>query len=81
MVTLDLLSTVVQPSIPLAITVGIGISLQQLNKKGIICLSPPKIKLGGNLDVILLDKQRLIDEKGTSIFGFVAFKDNDALDI
>ncbi len=81
MVFLDLLSFTVQPSIPLAITVGIGVSLEQLKKKGILCLSPPKIKLGGSLDIIMFDKARLVDEKQAVLFGFVPVVQGEVQDI
>jgi P-type E1-E2 ATPase len=52
---LDLMTLIIQPSLPLALTVGVGLSLEELQNQGILCLAPPKIVAGGNLDTIVVD--------------------------
>jgi cation-transporting ATPase 13A2 len=53
-------------------TVGTGFSLWRLKKKGIFCISPPRINISGRVTTMVLDKTGTLTEDGLQVFGFRA---------
>lgn len=54
--TLDIITIVVPPALPAAMTAGTVFSQSRLKKKGIFCISPPRINVCGKLKMICFDK-------------------------
>lgn len=55
---LDIITIVVPPALPAAMTVGIWYAQRRLKKKEIFCISPPRINVCGKLNMICFDKVR-----------------------
>lgn len=54
--TLDIITIVVPPALPAAMTVGTVYSQNRLKKLGIFCISPPRINIGGKIKLACFDK-------------------------
>lgn len=54
--TLDIVTIVVPPALPAAMTVGTYYAQSRLKKFGIFCISPPRINISGKLKLICFDK-------------------------
>jgi P-type E1-E2 ATPase len=54
--SLDLITTVVPPGLPAAMTVGIVYALQRLKKRNIYCISPPRVNMSGKIKLVCFDK-------------------------
>ena len=52
----DMLTIVVPPAMPWAMTVGCVYSQARLRKAGIFCISPPRINVSGKLKLMCFDK-------------------------
>jgi magnesium-transporting ATPase (P-type) len=50
---LDLITIVVPPALPLAMTVGANFAMQQLKKQHVFCISPPRINMAGKIKMVL----------------------------
>ncbi|XP_063225948.1 polyamine-transporting ATPase 13A3-like isoform X2 [Bacillus rossius redtenbacheri] len=70
--TLDIVTIVVPPAMPAAMTVGIVYSLNRLKKRGIFCISPPRINVCGKVKVVCFDKTGTLTEEGLDLWGIVA---------
>lgn len=57
---LDIITIIVPPALPAAMTVGTVFAQSRLKKKGIYCISPPRINFCGRLDIFCFDKVRYI---------------------
>ena len=53
---LDLITIVVPPSLPLALTVGINFALVWLRQESIFCISPSRISMAGKIRCMCFDK-------------------------
>ena len=53
---LDIITIVVPPALPAAMTIGTVYAQNRLKKQGIFCISPPRINIGGKLKLICFDK-------------------------
>ncbi|KAJ7410497.1 hypothetical protein WISP_107967 [Willisornis vidua] len=53
---LDVITIAVPPALPAALTTGIIYTQQRLKKKGIFCISPQRINMCGQLNLICFDK-------------------------
>ena len=53
---LDIITVVVPPALPAAMTVGTVYAQNRLKKAGIFCISPPRINVCGKLKLICFDK-------------------------
>nr|CAD7588348.1 unnamed protein product [Timema genevievae] len=56
--TLDIVTIVVPPALPAAMTVGTVYSLNRLKKLKIYCISPPKINICGKVKLVCFDKEK-----------------------
>ena len=60
----DLVTIAVPPTLPAAMTIGTTFSLMRLRKKGIFCISPPRVNVSGRIRVMVLDKTGTLTEDG-----------------
>jgi len=60
----DLITIAVPPTLPAAMTIGTTFSLMRLRKKGIFCISPPRVNVSGRVSVMVLDKTGTLTEDG-----------------
>ncbi|CBY13135.1 unnamed protein product [Oikopleura dioica] len=61
---LDLITVVVPPSLPAAMTVGTVYSQSRLKKEQIFCISPGRINVAGKIKVCCFDKTGTLTEDG-----------------
>lgn len=66
----DLVTIAVPPTLPAAMTIGTSFSLWRLRKKGIFCISPPRVNVSGRVNVMVLDKTGTLTEDGLQVYGF-----------
>ncbi len=52
----DMITIVVPPALPLAVTVGTMYALVALRRRGIFCISPPRVNLAGKINAFVFDK-------------------------
>uniref|UniRef100_A0A8C6UM06 P-type ATPase A domain-containing protein n=1 Tax=Neogobius melanostomus TaxID=47308 RepID=A0A8C6UM06_9GOBI len=55
--SLDIITITVPPALPAAMTAGIVYAQQRLKKAGIFCISPQRINMCGQLNVVCFDKR------------------------
>ncbi|XP_072442697.1 polyamine-transporting ATPase 13A2 isoform X5 [Chiloscyllium punctatum] len=72
---LDLITIIVPPALPAAMTVGTIYAQNRLKKYGIFCISPPRINICGKLKVICFDKTGTLTEGGLDVWGVVPVVD------
>ncbi|KYM96005.1 putative cation-transporting ATPase 13A3 [Cyphomyrmex costatus] len=72
---LDLITIVVPPALPAAMTVGRLVAQRRLEKKKIYCTSPRAINVSGSIDCICFDKTGTLTEDGLDIWGVVSVSD------
>ena len=68
---LDLITIVVPPALPAAMTVGRLVAQNRLEKKRIYCTSPRAINVSGSIDCICFDKTGTLTEDGLDMWGIV----------
>lgn len=56
MEALDLITVVVPPALPAAMTIGAMHALMRLKKKKIFCISPRSINVSGSVNCVCFDK-------------------------
>nr|XP_022336548.1 probable cation-transporting ATPase 13A3 isoform X1 [Crassostrea virginica] len=71
---LDIITIIVPPALPAAMTVGTVFAQSRLRKKGIYCISPPRINFCGRLDVFCFDKTGTLTEDGLDMLGVLPIK-------
>ena len=67
----DLITIVVPPALPAAMTIGIVMASQRLLPHGIYCISPRTINVAGTADCVCFDKTGTITEDGLDMWGVV----------
>lgn len=68
---LDLVTIVVPPALPAAMTVGRMVAQRRLEKNKIYCTSPRTINVSGSIDCICFDKTGTLTEDGLDMWGVV----------
>ncbi|NXA31240.1 AT134 ATPase, partial [Eudromia elegans] len=68
---LDVITIAVPPALPAALTTGIIYSQRRLKKKGIFCISPQRINMCGQLNLICFDKTGTLTEDGLDLWGLL----------
>uniref|UniRef100_A0A674I5L2 ATPase 13A4 n=1 Tax=Terrapene triunguis TaxID=2587831 RepID=A0A674I5L2_9SAUR len=63
---LDVITIAVPPALPAALTTGIIYTQGRLKKKGIFCISPQRINVCGQLNLICFDKVSVMDSGSDS---------------
>ncbi|KAF2669226.1 hypothetical protein BT63DRAFT_455205 [Microthyrium microscopicum] len=66
---LDLITIVVPPALPATLTIGTNFALSRLKKKNIFCISPQRVNVGGQLDIVCFDKTGTLTEEGLDVLG------------
>lgn len=66
---LDIITIVVPPALPLAMTAGQVYSQARLKKKNIFCISPQRINVCGKLKLICFDKTGTLTDDGLTMDG------------
>ena len=69
--TLDLITIVIPPALPAAMTVGTFYAQSRLKSAGIFSTSPQRINVAGMLDVVCFDKTGTLTEDGLDLMGVV----------
>ncbi|XP_020286943.1 probable cation-transporting ATPase 13A3 isoform X2 [Pseudomyrmex gracilis] len=72
---LDLITIVVPPALPAAMTVGRLVAQRRLEKKKIYCTSPRTINVSGSIDCVCFDKTGTLTEDGLDMWGVVTVSD------
>ncbi|XP_045404555.1 polyamine-transporting ATPase 13A2 isoform X1 [Lemur catta] len=71
---LDLVTVVVPPALPAAMTVCTLYAQGRLRTQGIFCIHPLRINLGGKLRLVCFDKTGTLTEDGLDVMGVVPLK-------
>ncbi|XP_067851372.1 polyamine-transporting ATPase 13A3 isoform X2 [Heptranchias perlo] len=77
--SLDIITITVPPALPAALTAGIVFAQRRLKKLGISCISPQRINICGQLNLICFDKTGTLTEDGLGIWGIQRVEDNSFL--
>uniref|UniRef100_A0A8C5MPF4 Polyamine-transporting ATPase 13A3 n=1 Tax=Leptobrachium leishanense TaxID=445787 RepID=A0A8C5MPF4_9ANUR len=67
--SLDIITITVPPALPAAMTAGIVYAQRRLRKIGIFCISPQRINICGQLNLICFDKTGTLTEDGLDLWG------------
>ncbi|XP_074046718.1 putative cation-transporting ATPase 13A5 isoform X3 [Macrotis lagotis] len=68
---LDVITIAVPPALPAALTTGIIYAQRRLKKRGIFCISPQRINICGQLNLICFDKTGTLTKDGLDVWGVV----------
>ena len=68
----DLLTIVIPPALPAAMSIGISFALNRLKKQQIFCISPTRINIAGKIDLVVFDKTGTLTEEGLDVLGVQA---------
>ncbi|XP_049658893.1 probable cation-transporting ATPase 13A4 isoform X6 [Accipiter gentilis] len=79
--SLDVITIAVPPALPAALTTGIIYTQRRLKKKGIFCISPQRINVCGQLNLICFDKTGTLTEDGLDLWGLLPCERNCFQDI
>ncbi|CAN2387990.1 P5-type ATPase cation transporter [Pristimantis euphronides] len=78
---LDVITIIVPPALPAAMTVGTIYAQSRLKKKGIFCISPPRINVSGKIKMVCFDKTGTLTEEGLDVWGVVPLESSSFLPI
>lgn len=67
--SLDIITITVPPALPAAMTAGIVYAQRRLKKVGIFCISPQRINMCGQLNLVCFDKTGTLTEDGLDLWG------------
>ncbi|XP_006819618.1 polyamine-transporting ATPase 13A3-like [Saccoglossus kowalevskii] len=76
---LDIFTIVVPPALPAAMTVGTVYAQNRLKRRGIFCISPPRINVCGNIKLFCFDKTGTLTEDGLDLWGVVQLQQDHLL--
>ncbi|KAJ7306345.1 hypothetical protein JRQ81_009687 [Phrynocephalus forsythii] len=76
---LDIVTVVVPPALPAAMTVGTIYAQRRLKRHGIFCISPPRINLSGKVHLVCFDKTGTLTEDGLDVWGVLPKEKNNFL--
>ncbi|XP_004603054.2 probable cation-transporting ATPase 13A5 [Sorex araneus] len=71
-----LLTVTVPPVLPAALTTSIVYAQKRLKKKNIFCISPQRINMCGQINLVCFDKTGTLTEDGLDLWGTVPTADN-----
>ncbi|KAL4220880.1 hypothetical protein ACF0H5_019146 [Mactra antiquata] len=72
---LDIITIIVPPALPAAMTVGTVYAQNRLRKKQIYCISPPRINFCGRLNLFCFDKTGTLTEDGLDLGKIIPVKE------
>ncbi|XP_063798171.1 LOW QUALITY PROTEIN: polyamine-transporting ATPase 13A2 [Pseudophryne corroboree] len=78
---LDIITIIVPPALPAAMTVGTIYAQNRLKKHGIFCISPPRINVSGKIKMVCFDKTGTLTEEGLDVWGVVPLESASFLPI
>ncbi|XP_041659728.1 probable cation-transporting ATPase 13A3 [Cheilinus undulatus] len=67
--SLDIVTITVPPALPAAMTAGIVYAQRRLKRIGIFCISPQRINICGQLNLVCFDKTGTLTEDGLDLWG------------
>ncbi|KAM9795903.1 polyamine-transporting ATPase 13A3 isoform X1 [Syngnathus typhle] len=67
--SLDIITITVPPALPAAMTAGIVYAQRRLKKIGIFCISPQRINICGQINLVCFDKTGTLTEDGLDLWG------------
>ncbi|XP_023559889.1 probable cation-transporting ATPase 13A3 isoform X1 [Octodon degus] len=67
--SLDIITITVPPALPAAMTAGIVYAQRRLKTVGIFCISPQRINICGQLNLVCFDKTGTLTEDGLDLWG------------
>ncbi|XP_062337237.1 polyamine-transporting ATPase 13A3-like isoform X3 [Osmerus eperlanus] len=67
--SLDIITITVPPALPAAMTAGIVYAQRRLKNAGIFCISPQRINMCGQLNLVCFDKTGTLTEDGLDLWG------------
>ncbi|KAL1132364.1 hypothetical protein AAG570_010319 [Ranatra chinensis] len=79
--SLDIVTIVVPPALPAAMTVGTVYSQNRLKKNGIFCTAPSRINIAGKVKLVCFDKTGTLTEEGLTVWGILRSEGNTLLDL
>ncbi|SCU84504.1 LAFA_0D10308g1_1 [Lachancea sp. 'fantastica'] len=65
----DIITIVVPPALPATLSIGSSFAIARLKRKGIFCISPTRVNVGGKIDVMCFDKTGTLTEDGLDVLG------------
>ncbi|XP_059498532.1 polyamine-transporting ATPase 13A3-like [Stegostoma tigrinum] len=78
---LDIITITVPPALPAAMTAGIVYAQYRLKRKGIYSISPQRINVCGQLNLVCFDKTGTLTEDGLDMWGFLRAQDGRFLSL
>uniref|UniRef100_A0ABM5FVI2 Cation-transporting ATPase n=1 Tax=Pogona vitticeps TaxID=103695 RepID=A0ABM5FVI2_9SAUR len=76
-----LLTIAVPPAIPAALTTGIVYAQRRLKKKKIFCISPQRINICGQINLVCFDKTGTLTEDGLNLWGVIPCRKRSFQDV
>ncbi|XP_028988341.1 polyamine-transporting ATPase 13A3-like [Betta splendens] len=73
--SLDIITITVPPALPAVMTVGIVYAQRRLKRLGIFCISPQRINMCGQLNLVCFDKTGTLTEDGLDLWGIQRAQD------
>ncbi|XP_036409657.1 probable cation-transporting ATPase 13A3 isoform X3 [Megalops cyprinoides] len=67
--SLDIITITIPPALPAAMTAGIVYAQRRLKRAGIFCISPQRINICGQLNLVCFDKTGTLTEDGLDLWG------------
>ncbi|XP_047230374.1 polyamine-transporting ATPase 13A3 isoform X2 [Girardinichthys multiradiatus] len=67
--SLDIITITVPPALPAAMTAGIVYAQRRLKQLGIFCISPQRINICGQINLVCFDKTGTLTEDGLDLWG------------
>ncbi|XP_068175021.1 polyamine-transporting ATPase 13A3 isoform X1 [Antennarius striatus] len=67
--SLDIITITVPPALPAALTAGIVYAQRRLKHLGIFCISPQRINICGQINLVCFDKTGTLTEDGLDLWG------------
>lgn len=77
--TLDIITIVIPPALPLAMTAGTVYSQTRLRNLNIFCISPQRINVCGKLKLVCFDKTGTLTDDGLTMNGCISYDGNDEI--
>ena len=74
---LDLITIIIPPSLPLALSVGTNYAMLALRRRKIHCISPAKINVAGKIRVMAFDKTGTLTSEGMEMKGVRPVKEGE----
>ncbi|XP_057175089.1 cation-transporting ATPase 13A2 isoform X1 [Triplophysa rosa] len=67
--SLDIVTIIVPPALPAAITTATIYAQKRLKGRGVFCISPPRINICGKISLFCFDKTGTLTEEGLDVWG------------